>query len=194
MSAKESILDEQVLLEYLRQETGCPDLQFLHSPAVITGGYESKIYRIQLQGTPESLTGDLVLRVLPPPYSESHIVLNKTLHNYLNSKGYPTPKVHIICLDRTVLGRSFYMMDFVEGDLMFDHLSDSTPKMLARIHSELHSLDPEPLIMELDKEGVQRRHFSGFDSFTKYVSREGRECMRPALTWRPGTAFESIAG
>ena len=53
------------------------------------------------------------------------------------------------------------MMDFIEGDLMFDHLSDSTPMMLACIHSELHSLDPEPLIMELDNEGVSRRHFSG---------------------------------
>ena len=179
----ESTLDEVVLLEFIREEVNSPGVEYLQPPQPITGGYASKIYHIQLRNTPETLPGNLVLRLLPGHFSASGIIQTKILQNYLASNGYPTPRVHITCTEKSVLGGAFCLMDFVEGNTMLKQVSDSTPRQLAEIHANLHQIDPEPLVKELESEGFAIGTDTWFSSRRRFVEEKGREWMREPLQW-----------
>ena len=175
-------LDEGILLEYIRKEVNGPDIEYLQPPQPITGGYATQIYHIQLQKTPETLPGNLVLR-LSSNFSESRVKLDKIIHNHLATNGYPTPRVHLTCPDKSLLGGAFYLMDFVEGDTMLKQITDSTPKQLAEIHANLHKINPEPLIKELESEGFALGPDSWFSSRKTFIENKDREWMREPLQW-----------
>lgn len=179
----ESTLDEGILLEYIRKEANCPDIEYLQPPQPIPGGYATKIYHVQLLKTPETLPGNLVLRLLPPNFSESSVIHDKIVHNYLASKGYPTPRVHLTCMEKSLLGGAFCLMDFVEGDTMLKQISDSTPRQLAEIHANLHKINPEPLLKELETKGFALGTDSWFSSQKSFIEKKGREWMREPLQW-----------
>jgi aminoglycoside phosphotransferase (APT) family kinase protein len=59
----------------------------------------------------------------------------------LQRAGFPAPRQHALCLDEAVIGRAFYVMDYVEGRVLWDQ---SLPGMAvderAAIYDELNSV------------------------------------------------------
>src|SRR5690606_29296212 len=68
----------------------------------------------------------------------------------LHSAGFPTPRTYALCEDATVIGSMFYVMEMVEGRILWDgRLPDHTPIERAAIYdaqvdvlARLHTLDP----------------------------------------------------
>ena len=69
----------------------------------------------------------------------------------LGEQGFPVPRVHGLCLDETVIGTAFYVMDMVEGRIFWDTDLPQVPRkeraayfdaMNATI-AALHRIDPD---------------------------------------------------
>jgi aminoglycoside phosphotransferase (APT) family kinase protein len=59
--------------------------------------------------------------------------------NALNKAGFPTAKQFALCMDESVIGRAFYIMDFVEGRVLWDQsLPGMTPARRAEIYDEMN--------------------------------------------------------
>ena len=74
----------------------------------------------------------------------------------LGGVGFPAPHVHALCMDDTVIGTAFYVMDCVEGRIFWDASLADTPAfqrapifdaMNATI-AALHAIDPASIGME----------------------------------------------
>src|SRR5579872_5364373 len=68
----------------------------------------------------------------------------------LHGTGFPVPRMRALCLDDTVIGSAFYVMDHVEGRLFWDPtLPELAPGGRARVYdamntaiARLHGIDP----------------------------------------------------
>jgi len=99
-------------------------------------------------------SGRLVLRAKPGPAAKllpsAHAVEREfRVITALRQAGFPVPRAHFLCEDEGVIGRAFYVMDYVEGRVFWEQ---SLPGMSARergaIYDEmnrviaaLHSID-----------------------------------------------------
>jgi aminoglycoside phosphotransferase (APT) family kinase protein len=67
----------------------------------------------------------------------------------LHRAGMPTPRQHALCTDESVIGRAFFIMDFIEGRVLWDQaLPGMTPAQrrdiydeMNRVISQLHLVD-----------------------------------------------------
>lgn len=67
----------------------------------------------------------------------------------LNMSGFPAPKQYTLCTDESIIGRAFYIMEFVEGRVLWDQsLPGMSPEdrakhydELNRVISQLHTTD-----------------------------------------------------
>ena len=114
------------------------------------GGQSNPTYRLS------SSSGDYVLRRKPPGMllPSAHAVHREyRVIAALNKIDFPVPWAHILCEDSDVIGTPFYVMEYVEGRVMWDPLLpeldptgrravyDSMNEILAR----LHTADPKAL-------------------------------------------------
>ena len=110
----------------------------------IGGGQSNVTFRIKRRGA------DVVLRRGPrPPFPPSthDMVREAHLQSLLAPLGIPVPKILAVCADVNVLGVPFYLMNFVDGDVVTEmipaHLnapaqrratSEAVVDMLVRLH------------------------------------------------------------
>jgi aminoglycoside phosphotransferase (APT) family kinase protein len=99
-------------------------------------------------------SGRLVLRAKPAPAAKllpsAHAVEREfRVITALGKAGFPVPRAHFLCEDEAVIGRAFYVMDYVEGRVFWEQ---SLPGMNAgergaiydemnRVIAALHALD-----------------------------------------------------
>ncbi len=111
----------------------------------IGGGQSNVTFRIKRRGA------DVVLRrgPRPPlPPSTHDMVREARIQHLLAPLGIPVPKILAVCADPHVLGVPFYLMNFLDGDVVTDtvpaHLdppgqrretSEAVADMLVRLHS-----------------------------------------------------------
>ncbi|OHC94304.1 MAG: aminoglycoside phosphotransferase [Sphingomonadales bacterium RIFCSPHIGHO2_01_FULL_65_20] len=80
------------------------------------GGQSNPTYRLRSPG------GDYVMRTKPPgeTLSSAHAVDREyRVMGALQDSTVPVPRVRALCEDPSVIGRSFYIMDFVQGDIFW---------------------------------------------------------------------------
>ncbi|MGE0596178.1 MAG: phosphotransferase family protein [Hyphomonadaceae bacterium] len=114
------------------------------------GGQSNPTYRLHTPGR------DYVMRSKPPgtTLSSAHAIEREfRVMKALAGQGVPVPRVRRLCEDPAVIGRSFYIMDFVDGDILWrpdlpeiavesrPHYFDALNQTLA----DLHTLDPAAL-------------------------------------------------
>src|SRR5262245_57248991 len=78
--------------------------------------------------------GRLVLRAKPGPAAKllpsAHAVEREfRVITALAQAGFPVPRTHFLCEDEAVIGRAFYVMDYVEGRVLWEQ---ALPGMSAR--------------------------------------------------------------
>ena len=94
-----------------------------------------------------------VLRRKPPGklLSSAHAVDREyRVITALAHSGVPVPSTHGLCLDETVIGTAFYLMDYVEGRVFWDTTLPDLPRAerrrvfdeMNRVIATLHALDP----------------------------------------------------
>jgi aminoglycoside phosphotransferase (APT) family kinase protein len=111
------------------------------------GGQSNPTYRIDTPGA------RYVLRRKPPGVllKGAHAVDREArVMTALGAAGFPVPHVHALCLDETVLGSAFYVMDMVEGRIFWDATFPDLPhaeragyfEAMIGTLAALHRLDP----------------------------------------------------
>jgi aminoglycoside phosphotransferase (APT) family kinase protein len=115
--------------------------------------------------------------------------------NALNKAGFPTAKQFALCMDESVIGRAFYIMDFVEGRVLWDQsLPGMTPAQRAEIYDEmnrviaqLHMIDYQAI--GLGDYGKPGNYFQRqIDRWTKQYKNsetEKIEAMDQLIEWLP---------
>jgi aminoglycoside phosphotransferase (APT) family kinase protein len=142
------------LISYLRAKLESPAMGLASPLTRLQGGYETSSYRFVLDGAPEELDRPLVLRLYPEFYGTGSAIWESTVQSALAGQGYPVAQAHVLCTDMSVLGGAFFVMDHLPGRPLAVAPPDRVPGLLGKMHAELHSMDPAPLIETLNGHGI----------------------------------------
>ncbi|WP_374583577.1 phosphotransferase [Pseudoduganella sp.] len=112
------------------------------------GGQSNPTFKLSVGGA------HYVLRTKPAPAAKllpsAHAIEREfRVMDALHKAGFPAARQYCLCMDESVIGRAFYVMQFVEGRVLWDQsLPGMTPAERAAIYDELnrviaqlHSID-----------------------------------------------------
>jgi aminoglycoside phosphotransferase (APT) family kinase protein len=145
--------------------------------------------------------GRLVLRAKPGPAAKllpsAHAVEREfRVITALGQAGFPVPRTHFLCEDEGVIGRAFYVMDHVEGRVLWDQ---SLPGMSARERASIYD-EMNRVIAALHGIDYARAGLADFgrpgNYFERQIARwskqyrasetERIEAMDRLIAWLPG--------
>ena len=141
-----------------------------------------------------------VLRTKPAPAAKllpsAHAIDREfRVMDALSRAGFPAARQYALCLDEAVIGRAFYLMEFIDGRVLWDQsLPGMTPAQRGAIYDEmnrviaqLHSLDYQAL--GLESFGKPGNYFARqIDRWTKqYKAAETEQipAMESLIDWLP---------
>ena len=142
------------LIEYLRSELQNSCITYSTPPTPVEGGYDTAIYRFQLEGSSDEFSEPLILRVFTGS-SSGRAGFESLVQEAVSSVGYPAPRVYFTCIDEVVLGAGFLIMELMPGQLMTDLPEEVMPEMLAEAHLHLHGIDVDPIKEALESSGFR---------------------------------------
>jgi len=178
------------LLPYLCTATGASRLTFASAPAQMLGGFDTLVYAFEVADPPPALAGPLVLRVYRDARGPERAHLEACVQNAVGELGYPTPRVLLTCLDRTVLGGAFQVMRRVHGRVMLDAIFGPSvlrmPTVLATLHAQLHSLDAQAFTARLTAAKCSAEQLSvaaDLDDLQARIGAAQLSGLAPALEW-----------
>jgi aminoglycoside phosphotransferase (APT) family kinase protein len=136
------------LLDYLQIRKGIAVHEYAQPPEERPDGWEAYTYRLQLRGPelPPALQGPLALRVYAGPEGLPRLRRDWALQRRLSELHYPVAGPVLREEDCAVLGGPFMLMEWVEGDRLFDLLLRDYiavfwgPMRMADVHAQLHEL------------------------------------------------------
>ena len=153
-------------LAYLRDQLGGA-VEFAEEPAALSGGYETAIYAVQLNGAPPEFAGPLVLRLYPAFVDPARAIYEKVVHETLVAGGFPAPRVLLARADTETLGGGFLVMERLRGTpLLEDFFQFSTflqlktrafgfvARSMAQLQLRLHAVDGSQLFQALRAAGL----------------------------------------
>lgn len=146
-------------IAYLRSEINDPGVDYDIPMTRILGGYDTFTYHFGLRGVQQELAKPLVLRLFRESDNPDKAIRESVVQNVLAEKGYPVPSVSITCTDKSYLGGAFLVMEFVPGKTMFEASIKEPATPLGTIHAKLHSIDPEPIVESLRRQGLEERNY-----------------------------------
>lgn len=141
-----------------------------------------------------------VLRTKPAPAAKllpsAHAIEREfRVMHALNQAGFPTPKQYALCTDETVIGRAFYIMEFIDGRVLWDQ---SLPGMrpaeraahydeMNRVIAQLHSIDYAAIgLADYGKPGNYfARQIDRWTRQYKASETETIEAMDKLIDWLP---------
>ncbi|MBM3366174.1 MAG: phosphotransferase family protein [Betaproteobacteria bacterium] len=185
-------IDTDALAAYLRQhvEGFAGQLQLER----FSGGQSNPTYKLSAGGQ------HYVLRTKPAPASlllpSAHAIDREfRVMDALSRVGFPVAKQYVLCLDESVIGRSFYVMEFIEGRVLWDQsLPGMSPSERAAIYDEmnrvialLHRVDYQAI--GLESYGKPGNYFARqIDRWTrqyKAAETEHIPAMESLIEWLP---------
>lgn len=185
-------IDTDALAAYLRQhvEGFAGQLQLER----FSGGQSNPTYKLSAGGQ------HYVLRTKPAPASlllpSAHAIDREfRVMDALSRVSFPVAKQYVLCLDESVIGRSFYVMEFIEGRVLWDQsLPGMSPSERAAIYDEmnrvialLHRVDYQAV--GLESYGKPGNYFARqIDRWTrqyKAAETEHIPAMESLIEWLP---------
>lgn len=140
---------KQILEQYLREKfRDKPALTILRIEK-IADGWESDNHIVTLEhGDGHRTREDWVWRIYSGAGNQEKAVLEFNSMQKLFSAGYPVPRVFLLEAENPPIDRPFIMMEFIEGEMMWrllDNSSEGKQKQLldqfCRLYVQLHNLD-----------------------------------------------------
>lgn len=128
----------------------------------------------------------LILRKQPPgellPGAHQIDREYRVMHALRDTK-VPVPRVHLLCEDSTVVGRPFYVMDFVEGRILHDEaLPDFSPGDRGKLYSQLSEILADMHAIDVDAHGLASHGKRG-----NYAQRQMRTWSQQFRLGEPNT-------
>jgi len=166
------------LITYLRDELHDSTIDYASPLTQLKGGFETFMYCFNLKNIEEKLNKRLVLRLFPEYHGPDSVLWEATIQNALADEGYPVPRAHLICTDKSKLGGAFFIMEFLPGETMMT-ASKNVPEILGKTHAKLHSIDPKSLIKALKKHGFNKNQYL----FQKGFNNDLKTAKKSELPW-----------
>ena len=163
--AGQHLFDLDALGAYLRQ-----NMQGFEGPLsaeIFNGGQSNPTYKLI---TPSK---SYVMRAKPGPVAmllpSAHAVEREfKVMKGLEGTDVPVAKMHCLCEDESVIGRAFYVMEFVEGRVLWDQsLPDMTNAQRAEIYDEMNRV-----IAALHKVNFAERGLADYGKPGNYFERQ----------------------
>jgi aminoglycoside phosphotransferase (APT) family kinase protein len=162
--------------------------------AQFKGGQSNPTFKLSAGGR------HYVLRTKPAPAAKllpsAHAIDREfRVMDALSRAGFPAARQYALCLDEAVIGRAFYLMEFIDGRVLWDQsLPGMTPAQRGAIYDEmnrviaqLHSLDYQAL--GLESFGKPGNYFARqIDRWTKQYKAAETEhipAMDSLIDWLP---------
>lgn len=170
------------LLEYIRNKQNNREISYQNPPKSLANLPETKIYTFQLKNTHETLQEKMVLRIYPEHTYKERAKMEEILHNYLANQNYPAPRIHFTNSDSSILGGSFTVMDYVQGETLY-HYGKNIAETFAEASVNLHNIDPKPLRKKLTSAGIIESRYTGFSEREQFVKTYNMGWLKPAIRW-----------
>lgn len=164
------------------------------------GGQSNPTYRITAP------SGSYVLRRKPPGklLKSAHAVDREyRVISALTAEGFPVARPRVLCEDEDVIGTMFYIMDFVDGRVVWDpHVPDATPHERTAIFDDLnrtiawlHTIDPDHAgLANFGKpDGYVARQIHRWSQQYKASATENIRAMEHLMGWLPGACPEQTS-
>jgi aminoglycoside phosphotransferase (APT) family kinase protein len=185
------------LLSHLRTALETPDIQYSEQPSPITGGFDTLIYSLRLDGTSKELCSPLILRVFRADHPSLALApserarFESLVQNSIRDHGYPAPRVLHTCAERGVIGAPFVIMERRPGRVMLDLLFRPSlswlrlPELMAEAHARLHSLDPQPVVRTVRGLGLPIDPLERTDqgALADRIQQTALEGLLPGMRW-----------
>ena len=137
------------------------------SVEIFKGGQSNPTYKLITPGA------SYVMRAKPGPVAKllpsAHAVEREfKVMSGLQGTAVPVPKMYCLCEDESVIGRAFYVMEFVEGRVLWDQaLPDLTNAQRGEIYDEMNRV-----ISELHKVKFAERGLADYGKPGNYFERQ----------------------
>jgi len=166
----------------------------LQAAVKFAGGQSNPTYRLH------AASGDLVMRCKPAATSQllpsAHAIEREfRVMSSLSKTAVPVPHMHVLCEDESVIGRAFYVMDFVEGRVLWDQsLPDMSPAdrgahydEMNRVIASLHSIDPASIgLGDYGRpEGFFNRQIARWSKQYRASQTDSLPVMEALMDWLP---------
>jgi aminoglycoside phosphotransferase (APT) family kinase protein len=161
------------LITYLRSELKDQRVTYSTPPTPVEGGYDTSIYRFQLEGASDELAKPLILRVFTGS-SPNRAAFESLVQGVVAGVGYPAPRVYFTCTDEAVLGAGFLIMELMPGRPMTELPEEMLPGMMAEAHLHLHSIDPSAIREAFESSGFSSNRVL-FDSRFRWLKERAEE-------------------
>ncbi|KIW94090.1 uncharacterized protein Z519_05406 [Cladophialophora bantiana CBS 173.52] len=149
-------LDDAALGKYLQETESVPPLQLPVVSTKIGYGQSNPTYYVD-----DAAGTRLILRKKPAGQIISKVAHQvdrefRVLEALGTVEGFPVPKVYTLCMDPSIIGTAFYVMEFVKGRIFTDYsLPELSPSerrkawfSLVETLAWLHSIDPFSIGLE----------------------------------------------
>lgn len=184
--------DIGALRDYMRQHVG--PIKGELTVAQFKGGQSNPTFKISADGQ------SFVLRTKPGPAAKllpsAHAIEREfRVMDALNKAGFPAAKQYALCTDEAVLGRAFYVMEFVDGRVLWDQ---SLPGMsnpqraeiydeMNRVIAQLHTTDYDAIgLGDFGKHGNYfKRQIERWIKQYRASETEKIEAMDNLIAWLP---------
>lgn len=159
------LFDVNALATYLTQHL--PGFTGPLRVEMFKGGQSNPTYKL---ATPDQ---NYVMRAKPGPVVKllpsAHAVEREfAVMRALQDTDVPVPKMHCLCEDEAVIGRAFYVMEFMQGRVMWDQsLPGMTPAQRAEIYTEMNRV-----IAALHQVDFAAKGLAGFGKPGNYFERQ----------------------
>lgn len=137
---------ETRLMSFMKKQVG--HFKVIEHLNQMKGGNEAYLYRFQVKGI-EGMEKPLVLRLFPSFYGDEKAEWEAMIQNMLNERGIPTPRAHLSSKDMSILGGSFLVMEYIEGETVDPGDDSDILNLAARTQATLHQIDGKPVSEEI---------------------------------------------
>ncbi len=147
----------------------------------LAGGQSNPTFRL------ETAAGAYALRAKPARAAlllpSAHAIEREfRVMQALAPQGVPVPRVHLLCEDESVIGRAFYVMDFVEGRVLWDQ---ALPGMAARERAAIYD-EMNRVLALLHRVDVRAAGLDDFGRTGNYLERQISRWTRQYLASATG--------
>ena len=184
--------DRDLLSGWLREHLA--GFSGLRNIVKFPGGQSNPTYKLVTDRT------SYVMRCKPAPMAQLLPTAHAIEREYrvmagLAATDVPVPRVHCLCEDESVIGRAFYIMDCMEGRVMWNQaLPDVDPGNRTAIYQEmnriialLHSVDPAAVGLDGfgRPNGYMQRQISRWTNQFRACETENQPAMERLIEWLP---------
>jgi aminoglycoside phosphotransferase (APT) family kinase protein len=173
---------ETKLFNYLDQILG--EFTIIENLDQMAGGFEAYLYRFKISGIKDYDTR-LVLRLFPKYSHPETASWQAMLHNLLREENLPVPEIFLHCSNQSILGGSFLIMEFIEGETIDPIIDPSVLVLTAKTQAKLHLKDGRNISRKILAQGhsaeshsvdgrlkwviEKSKKYSGFDDVMKWL-------------------------